>query len=502
MRIASWANRHARSLVFLVLVLVAGGIWCSLYLPVSLFPRVNFPRLRVNMSAGERPAEQMTVQVTRPMEESLREIPGVRGVESRTGRGAAEVWLTFDWGEDMSAALLQAESQLNRILPKLPQGTTFEVRRMDPSLFSTISYSVTSKTKPLTELRDWAQYQLAPVLSTVPGVAKVDVQGGAVEEYRIVIDPAKLQALGVTSEDVSNALAAANVLSAAGALEDHYRLYLVVTDTRFKNIDEIGATVIRAAPTGVVHLSDVAVVRRDIVPQTTLATADGRSAVLFDVYQQPGANTVAIAEGIHRLLAEEEKRLPRNSDIAITKWYDQGDLILTSARSVRDAVLIGVGLAALVLLLFLRNWRITLVAAITVPVVLAITALLLYLLNSSFNIMTLGGMAAAVGLIIDDAIVICEHIVRRLHARKDASVTENVRSAADEFSKPLAGSSLSTIIIHIPPAFLIGVTGAFFAALSLSMASSLIISFLIAWLLLPVLAAKFLRGSKSPIASA
>jgi CzcA family heavy metal efflux pump len=496
LKIASWADRHARFLLFLVVVLVVAGVFCAMRLPVSLFPRVDFPRIRLNISAGERPAEQMTVQVTRPMEEALRAIPGVRGIESRTSRGAAEIWLTFDWGDDLPAALLQAESQVNRILPQLPAGTTFEVRRMDPSVFSTISYSITSKTKSLTQLRDWAQYELAPVLSTVPGVSKVDVQGGAVEEFRVEIDPLKLQAQGLALTDVATALSASNVLSAAGAIEDRYRLYLVVTDTRFKSIEELGLTVLHSGPAGVIRLSDVANIRKDVAPPVTRATADGRDAVLFDVYQQPGANTVAIAEGIHEALAREQKRLPADSDIKITKWYDQSDLILSSAKSVRDAVLIGVGLAALVLLLFLRNWRITLVAAITVPTVLAITSLLLYLLNSSFNIMTLGGMAAAVGLIIDDAIVMCEHIVRRFHTGSAQSASERVKNAADEFSKPLAGSSLSTIIIHIPPAFLIGYAGAFFGALSLSMASSLVISFLIAWLIIPILAARFLRKSR------
>ncbi len=495
MKVASWASRHARSLIFLVIILVVGGAVCSTRLPVSLFPRVNFPRIRANVSAGDRPVEQMTVQVTRPLEEVLRAIPGVRSVESRTSRGAVEVWLTFDWGEDMAAALLRAQAQANQILPKLPEGATFEVRQMDPTVFSTISYSVTSKRKSLPELRDWAQFELAPVLATAAGVARVDVQGGAVEEWRVDVDPRKLLAQGLTEADVTAALANANVLESAGVLEDHYRQYLVVTDARLKTRQDIAALVIRSSAAGVVRLSDVATVRDSIVPPTTIATADGQPAVLFDVYQQPGANTVAVAKAIQGLLSQEEKRLPADSGITITKWYDQSDLILSSAKSVRDAVLIGVGLAALVLLLFLRNWRITLVAAITVPSVLAITALLLYLLNSSFNIMTLGGMAAAVGLIIDDAIVMCEHIVRRLHGGATREATETVQAASNEFSKPLAGSSLSTIVIHIPPAFLVGVAGAFFASLSLSMASSLIISFFIAWLVIPVLAGKFLRRS-------
>ncbi|HWE94686.1 MAG TPA: efflux RND transporter permease subunit [Tepidisphaeraceae bacterium] len=509
MKVAFWASRHVRSILFLLGALVLGGLLGSFILPASLFPRVTFPRLRIDVEAGERPAERMAVEVTRPVEESLRAIPGVRGVQSATSRGSAQVWLNFDWGEDMTAALLQAQSQVNRLLPSMPQGTSFDVKRMDPTVFPVIAYSMTSDSRPLTELRDIAQYQLRPLLSTVSGVAKVDVTGGAIEEFRVTTDPARLQAHGLAISDVAAALSASNVLTAVGRIEDHDKLYLVITDTRLKSAEEIGATVLRLgggaasgnstgpAPAGVVRLSDVADVTHEPAPQFIRSTADGHDAVLFNVYQQPGGNTVDIAKGVRDLIATEQKTLPR--DVRIVNWYDQSDLIVASAHSVRDAVLIGVGLAALVLLLFLRDWKITLVAALAVPVVLGVTALLLYLLGQSFNIMTLGGMAAAVGLIIDDAIVMSEHIVRRLHAPRSGATgdtKDRVLKATDEFSKPLIGSSLSTIIIHIPPAFMIGVAGAFFAALSLSMASSLVVSFLVAWLAIPVIASRWLKPKR------
>lgn len=492
MKVAHWASRHGRSILFLLAALVVGGIFASLALPVSLFPQVSFPRIRVNIDAGDRPAERMTTQVTRPAEEALRAIPGVRSIRSTTSRGSAEIALTFDWGQNMVEALLQADAQLNRLLPTLPTGTTFEVRRMDPTVFPVIAYSITSQNRPITDLHDIAQYQLLPVLSTVNGVAKIGVDGGAVAEYRVTVDPEKLRIHGLGLTDVSDALSAANVLTAVGHVEENYRLSLVVADTKFKSIDEIGSTVLRAGAGGVTLLSDVATISQEQSPQFIRSTADGRNAVLLNVYQQPGGNTVEIAADIRRTLEDEQKRIP--ADVRIQSWYDQSDLITASAASVRDAVLIGVGLAALVLLLFLRNFRMTLIAILAVPIVLAVTALLLYVLNQSFNIMTLGGMAAAVGLIIDDAIVMSEHIVRRLHsADREANAAARVLSATEEFTKPLTGSSLSTIIIHIPPAFLVGVFGAFFASLSLSMAASLVISFFVAWLAIPIVAARWLR---------
>ncbi|MDB5353730.1 MAG: hypothetical protein JWN24_183 [Phycisphaerales bacterium] len=497
MKVAFWANRHARSILFLLAALVLGGVLATLVLPVSLFPKVNFPRVRIDLEAGDRPAERMVVEVTRPVEEELRAIPGVRGVQSVSSRGSAQVLLTFDWGDDINADMLQAEGRVNKLLPSLPTGSAFDVRRMDPTFFPVISYSLTSDSRSLSDLHDLAQYQLRPVLATIPGVAKVEVTGGAIDEFRVEVDPVKLRALGVAVSDVSTAVAASNVLTAVGRLEDHDKLYLVVTDTRAKDAAEIAATVIRSGPGGVVRLGDVAQVRKEPAPIYTRSTADGHDAVLFNVFQQPGGNTVQIAQGVRDLLAQEQKRLP--ADVKIANWYDQSDLIVASASSVLDAVVIGVVLAALVLLLFLRDWKITLIAALAVPVVLAVTALLLYLLGLSFNIMTLGGMAAAVGLIIDDAIVMSEHIIRRLHARGAAAEGDSrtrVLRATDEFTKPLVGSSLSTIVIHIPPAFAVGVSGAFFAALSLSMASSLVISFFVAWLAIPILAARWLRAKK------
>jgi multidrug efflux pump subunit AcrB len=490
---AHWASRHARSVLFMLVAMVVGGVFGAMALPVSLFPHVNFPLIRINFDAGDRPAQRMAVEVTSPVEEALRAVPGVREIKSSTTRGNAEIKLIFDWGQDMTGALLQAESQVNKILPDLPKGTAFEIRRMDPTVFPVIAYSMTSNSRSLSELHDLAQYQLRPILSAVPGVARIAVDGGAVEEYRITVDPVKLQAHGLALTDLTNALAAANVLTAVGHVEENYRLYLVVTNTSFKSIEEIGTTVLRSGAGGVTLLSDVATIRQDQSPQFIHSTADGHDAVLINVYQQLGGNTIEIAAGIRSALDDEQKRLP---EVKLASWYDQSDLITTSATSVRDAVVIGVGLAALVLLLFLRNFRMTLIAILAVPVVLAITALVLYALDQSFNIMTLGGMAAAVGLIIDDAIVMSEHIVRRLHGPggMHADARQRVLGATEEFTKPLTGSSLSTIVIHIPPAFLVGLFGAFFGALSLSMASSLIISFFVAWLAIPVVAARWLRA--------
>jgi len=491
MSFTAWAQSHARSILFFLATLIVAGVVASFSLPVALFPHVSFPRVRIILDAGDRPAERMAVEVTTPVEEAVRAIPGVRSVRSTTSRGTAEISVNFDWGEDMVAAMLQCQSQVNKILPALPTGTSFEVERMDPTVFPVIAYSLTSDSHSLVELRDLALYTLRPALSTVSGVARVTVQGGRVEEYRINVDPDKLQSFKLTLAEVASALSASNVQVAVGHLEQYNKLYLVVSDTRFQKFEEIERTVLRSTPDGVVLLEDVAQIEHSSEPQWIRVTADGYDAVLFQVYQQPTGNTVEIASGIKAKLREMKKQIP--DGVKIADWYDQSDLITASESSTRDAVLVGIVLAAIVLLAFLGDWKVTLIATLTVPAVLAATILLLYVLKMSFNIMTLGGMAAAVGLIIDDAIVMVEHIVRRARGSAEGDARSRVLRAASEFTNPLAGSSAATIIIFTPLAFLSGVTGAFFKALSLTMAASLIISFFVAWLAVPILCASLLR---------
>ncbi len=489
MNFGKWIQKHNRSITFLLLAFAVAGAVSSFSLPVSLFPRVDFPRVVINLDAGDRPAERMVVEVTLPIEEAVRSVPGVQSVRSNTSRGAADISINFRWGLDMISAMLQVESEVNKVLVNLPPGTTFEVRRMDPTVFPALGYSLVSDTRSLTELRDIAYYQIRPVLTAVAGVAKIEVLGGGIEEYQITVDPAKLSSFGLSLDDVAREVSAANVVTAVGRLEDNDKLYLAVSDTQFQDAGQIEKTVLRSGRNGLVLIEDVATVSRGVAPHWHRVTADGRDAVIFQVMQQPDGNTVSIAREISAKLEELKKILP--PDVRVANWYDQSELILASAYSVRDVVIVGVFLAAVILLLFLRNLKVTVIAIITVPMVLASTVLLLSLLHMSFNIMTLGGMAAAVGLIIDDSIVMIEHISRRL-STATGHYHERVLQAVREFSRPLAGSSLSTIIIFAPLAFLSGVTGSFFKALSLTISASLIISFFVALLVVPLTALRIL----------
>jgi CzcA family heavy metal efflux pump len=481
-----WAYLHRRSILFALSMIATAGFFEIYSTPVSLFPQVTFPRVVINLNAGDMPAERMAIQVTWPVEEAVRAVPGVLTVRSATSRGSSDIAINFNWGTDMVSAMLQVASAINQIRSTLPATLTFGVKRMDPTVFPVLGYSLTSDVHTLVELRDMALYQIRPLLSAIPGVAKVDVLGGAIAEYQVLVDPARINALGLSLNDIATALSAANVIQAIGRLEQNYKLYLLLANTQFQGSEQISQTILRSGQNGLVYLGDVAQVVKTTAPQWQRITAEGRDAVLFQINQQPGSSTVEIARNAQSQLELIKQQLP--AGIKIAKWYDQSDLIVASALSVKEALLIGLGLAIVTLLVFLRNIKVTLIAAITVPMALSATVLIIHLLGIGFNIMTLGGMAAAVALIIDDAIVMIEHIIRRM---REASGTyqERIHLAANEFTKPLAGSSASTIIIFAPLAFLSGVSGSFFKALSITIASALFISFIVAWLAVPLLAA-------------
>ena len=474
--------RHARAIVIVAFALALAGLASSFTLPVGLFPQVSFPRVVIDLDAGDRPADQTALLLTRPVEEAIRTVPGVAGLRSETTRGSAQISVDFGWGRDMIASTLQVDSAIARVLPSLPAGASYNVRRMDPTVFPIISYALQSDSMSPVALRDLAQFQIVPLLASVEGLARVDVQGGETAEVQVEADPRKLAQYGLSLDDLATAVSGANQLEAVGRLQDRNQLYLVVADHSLQRVDAIRNIIVKNDPHGWVRLSDVATVRDGYVPQWIKVSEDGKPAVLFNVFEQPDGNAVQIASEVRARLASY--RLPKG--VTLKPWYDQSELVVESAHSVRDAVLIGLLLAAAVLLVFLRNLRVTLIAMLVVPVTLAVTVLLLQVFGMSFNIMTLGGIAAAVGLVIDDVIVMVEHVARRA-GTLDGGGEAVVLPAAREFLAPLTGSSLATLIVFVPLGLLSGVTGAFSKALSITMASALAVSWMVTAFVVPPL---------------
>jgi multidrug efflux pump subunit AcrB len=480
-------ERHTRALWLAAVIVVLGGIFAATRLPVSLFPHIDYPRVVVSIDAGERDAAQMAAEISRPIEIALRAVPGVTRVRSTTSRGSAEVALDFPWSEDMVAATLATQSALATTLPDLPAGTRFDVRRSDPSIFPVLGIAVTSNTLSQDSLRQIAELQVRPALSAVPDVAGVDVLGGSSREIEIDVDPAKAQALGLSLDRIAGALEKANGIRGVGKLEDRHRLYLVLSESRLATLADVAATPLTAGAiggAGIVTLGQIATIHPSVEPNFTKVTSGGNDAVLVNLRQSLTGDTVRIVKDIDVRL----KTLGLPPSVTVTPFYDQSELVTGAANAVRDAILLGTVLAGLVLFLFLRSGRLMLITGLMLPAVLAGTCLVLYALGMSLNMMTLGGMAAAVGLVVDDAVVMLEHIMRRLQeGAKDVPV------AAAEMSRSLFGSTAATIIVFMPLAFVSGVTGGFFKALALTMVAALGLSLLFARFLLPLIAARWVR---------
>lgn len=484
-------QRHRRSIWLSLFLVTLAGLFAATRLPVSLFPHIDYPRVVVSIDAGERDAGQMAADITRPAEIALRQVPGVTKIRSTTSRGSAEIALAFDWGDDMVAATLATQGALATILPDLPPGTRFQVRRSDPTIFPVLGISLTSTKRDGVALAQLAQLKLRPVLSSVAGVAGVDVLGGGTPEVEVEVDPAKLQLFGLTMTDVATALGNANSVAAVGRIEDRHRLYLALVEDRLASESDIAAVPVKSgtsASAGVATLGEIATIRRAPAPVWTRVTSNGTDAVLVNVRQTPTADAVGLVKEVDARL----KALALPADVRVSYFYDQSELVTGAANAVRDAILLGAVLAGLVLFLFLRSWRLMVITAVLLPAVLAATCLVLFALKMSFNMMTLGGMAAAVGLVVDDAVVMLEHLMRRLQEAEDKSERPSMLAAAREMAKPLFGSTAATIVVFVPLAFISGVTGGFFKALAVTMVAALAVSLLYARFVLPIIADRWL----------
>ena len=480
-------QRHARALWLAAVLIVIGGVFAGTRMPVSLFPHIDFPRVVVSIDAGDRDAQQMTAEITRPIEIALRAVPGVTRVRSTTSRGSAEVAVDFPWGQDMVAATLATQTALATTLPDLPTGTRFDVRRSDPTIFPALGIALTSKTLDQTALRQIAELQVRPALTAVPGVAGVDILGGSPRELAVDVDPAKAQALGLSLDAIASALGKTNSVRGVGKIEDRHRLYLVLSENRLASIADLAATPVKAGGAGgagLVTLGQISSITPSVQPEYTRVTSGGQNAVLVNIRQAPSGDTVRIVQDVEARL----KSVGLPPSVTPTPFYDQSELVTGAANAVRDAILIGAVLAGLVLFLFLRSGRLMLITGLMLPAVLGSTCLILYALGMSFNMMTLGGMAAAVGLIVDDAVVMLEHIMRRLQEG-----ATSVSKAAAEMGQPLFGSTAATIVVFTPLAFISGVTGGFFKALALTMVAALGLSLLFARYLLPLVAERWVR---------
>lgn len=486
--------RHRKAIIFLTIVLCLGGAYCAYLMPSSVFPQTDFPRVVILIDNGVMPADEMMATITRPIEEAMKDIPGSVNIRSSTGRGSAEVNVFFTWRTDMIEAELYVLSRLSQIRSTLPATAETRVHRLTFSAFPIIGISLTSKTRSITELWETARYQIKPRFLRIRGVARVDLVGGREPEYHVVVDPARLEAYHLSLDQVSDALAKTNKFTAAGLHEEKHQLYLTLVDGRVSTPEEIGDVVVTSAGATPVRVRDVATVRAGAAPQFNIVTADGVAAVLLNIRSQPDGNTVAIADALKDEILALKRDLP--PDMRMAFFYDQSLFVREAVGSVWESIIFGLALSIVVLYLFLRNTATTVVTAMAIPVTILMALVGMRIFRMSFNLMTLGGIAAAVGLVIDDAIVVVETIHAKICA--GSPPRQAVRAAIHELGLPLIGSTLTPVVVFIPLAYLDGVPGVFFRALAMTMVISLLGSLLLAVTLTPTLAALLIRPRSGP----
>jgi CzcA family heavy metal efflux pump len=489
-----WLSRSARTIFFFVIVLTVAGIYFAFQLPISVFPETNFPRVVIGVDNGVMPVEQMQVTITKPIEDAINSVPGLLTVRSTTSRGSAEISLFFDWNVDMFHTLQLVDAALSKVEQTLPSTAKITTNRLTFATFPILGYSLTSDTVPQTRLWEIATYDLKPPLNRIPGVSTVVIQGGQVPEFHIVPNLAKLQTAGVTVSDLVNAVQTSNIVDSPGLYEENHQLILALVGAQVHDLHALGQLVIKTTAGGApVRISDVAAVEASTMPVYTTVTANGKPAVLLNISRQPSGNTVAVANAVASEIAQLQKKLP--PAVRLEPFYDQSQLVRESISSVRDAILIGLILACVILFLFLRDWNSSLVAGLVIPVTIAVSILFLWIVGESFNLMTLGGLAAAVGLVIDDAIVVVENIV--LHRDAGENRVDAVRKALAEITKPLVYSTVTPVVVFLPLISVAGVTGSFFRALAVTMTVALLTSLVLALTWTPGLSMVLLRGRRA-----
>src|SRR5438034_587843 len=496
---APWFQRLSRPILFLIVTLMLVGAYLAFTIPVAVFPNTDFPRIVIGIDNGVMPIDQMLVIITRPLEEAVNSVPGLQKVQSITSRGSAEVDLFFDWNSDMVLTLQRVDAVVARLQSELPPTAKVETHRLTFATFPILGYSLTSDTIPQNKLWEIATYDLKPRVNRLDGVASVLIQGGRVPEFQVSPEPARLLAAGITVNDILDSIRRTNLIDSPGLIENNHQLVLGLISGQVRTPEQIGQIVVKTSTAGIpIRLGDIAKIAPSVAPVYTMVTANGKPSVLLSVHRQPDSNTLDVANEVHSQIEQIRPTLPPG--VHIEPFYDQSTIVHESIASVRDAVLLGLLLSSVILVLFLRDWGSSLVAGLVIPATLLITFIVLKLTGERFNLMTLGGLAAAVGLVIDDAIVVLENIV--LHRDAGQGRVEAIQSALREMTIPLIGSTITPIVVFLPLISITGVTGTFFRAVAVTMTVSLLTSLLLALSWTPTLSQYLVRRKDKETVSA
>ena len=509
MNISGFVDNNRKAIIVVILILLAGGIYAGFQLPSNIYPEVNFPRIVIVVDAGDLPTTNMLLGVTRPIEEAVSGVLGLYRVRSRTIRGECELSLLFLSKSDMNFALQQVQAKVNEVRQQLPQQVQITIERMTPAVFPVMSMNVFGSNVPVADLNDYAVYTIKPLLSRVSGVGQVLVLGDSVREIEVIVDSQKLLANHITLDQVEQAIRKANTIQAVGRLNKDYKQFMVLMSSELRNLDAVGSIVIpketpaqdtkpqETQPPPTLYVRDIAKIFEGTQDRLMLITGDGKSSAQVNVSRQIGANIVELEQGVLEKLSELKHVLPPAIHIQVV--YDLAEFIKESIHSVRDAIFIGGFLSVVILLFFLRNWSSTFIAACSIPITLVITLFFMKQLNQTLNLMSLGGMAVAIGLVIDDAIVVIENIHRHLQESPDIHEDRRniIQMATNEIVGAVTGSTFTTVVVFLPLGLVEGVVGQFFAAFSITLSIAVLVSLVVAFTLIPLLAERFLKSEHS-----
>src|SRR5260221_5284662 len=475
----------SKPILFLSGLLLATGIFCYTRMQTNLFPEVMFPRISIIVEAGQQPVDRMMITVTKPLEAAVKKVTGVTIVNSSTSRGSCDIEVFFNWGLNIYGLKTQVESRINEIKNYLPPGITISAEAMNQSLFPVYGFTLESKEFSPVALRDAANLTARPVCSQVAGISNVVIRGGKAKEFVVIPDAAKMSSLGLSQASLVNVFNNTNFVQSNGYMADYSRLYLTLTDTRVADNDALGNITVKNDGSRLVKLKDIAQLQIQEQQEFIKINANGTEAVLIDLVKQPGVDLLTYAKDAAAQAAEVRKLLPKGYELK--PYYDQIAFVGDSIHTVIKTIYEGQFLAIIVMILFLRSWRASLAVMLTIPVTLAFSIFVLYLAGITINIMSLGAIAASVGLIIDDAIVIIEQIYRGHEENPDEDRFSVVKKAIHDLFPAMVASSLSTLVIHFPFRLMSGLAGAFFKELADTIQLTMVTSFLVTWLLLPVL---------------
>lgn len=490
----SFFHTYKNPILVLILLIIAGGIYSYSKIHSSLFPEITFPKIKIIADAGQQPVSQMTIGVTRILENAVKQTPDLEIIKSTTSRGSCEISAFLSWKANIDLSQQQIEARIAQVRNQLPPDIEITVEKMNPAILPVMGYSLTSSVKDPIELKQLALYTIKPFLSQVKGVSDIRVIGGQDKEFWVLMDAPKMARLSITPASVEQAINSTNFIKSNGYSSDYRYLYLTLTDVQLRNEDQLKNLVISNDGKSIVLLRDIAQVNISNAKQYIKVNANGKESILIAIIQQPNANVLEVSNAMEQKIVDLKKTIP--ADIILNPYYVQADFVQNAINSVSDALWIGLLLAIIVAIIFLHSWKASGVILLTIPVTLSLTLLVLLIMGQSFNIMTLGALAAAIGLIIDDAIVVVEQIHRTHEEHPQDDSKTLVQKAIDYLLKAMIGSSLSTIVIFLPFMLMTGVAGAYFKIMTNTMIITLVASFFSTWLLLPVIYL-WLSGNKN-----